>query len=376
MDISIDRQELLAPVALDADAGGGLADPEVAARYVGLTLDASPGPGGQVPKAGSQPATARSAMLDGGQALALQDGKAVGIPDEPIVVGLPAQTQPGQPVGLSLGDKGPQPQGIPPTPPNSAVGVSPVTNLEDRGFNNAGAGQGPGEAGGRSIGLPLVGASGDQVGRSPAMIGWRPNDGGSGLEFSLTPQPGQALVNGFREVVTGSVEFPALAPGPSAFADPRARLDLKIPPGDPGGSKPHEVRLVGRAESVAIGGRQSIASDDKATPDAVLIPLAGALPTRHEQELVAIRSLEGQMVAEMLILVRLRRRPYRDLLLDGDYDLAGTAQTAQISLRNLYPSWDYPIEFNMRVARYIKSRRRDKRRAKKDEQDERQDQQP
>jgi hypothetical protein len=82
------------------------------------------------------------------------------------------------------------------------------------------------------------------------------------------------------------------------------------------------------------------------------------------------------MVAEMLILARLRRRPARDPLFDGDDDLTGTAQAAQISLRNLYPFWSYPIEFDMRVARYIKSRRRDKRRAKKDEQDERQDQQP
>lgn len=385
MEIYSDRQQQLAPAEPDAKVSSGVGpeDPQVATRYVGLTLEKLIPSPNQLPKAAAEQVITRLATPEGGQPPVLQDGKTVGTPEGPSVVGRPPQTQPGQPsqpLDRSLGDKAPQPQGIS-TPPNSAFGVPSAPNLEEKGFNNPGAGKrsgeaGSGEAAGRPIGLPLVGAGGDQVGRSPAMIGWRRNGGGRGLEFSLAPQPGQTVGNGLREVATGSVEFPSLALGPSALVDPKVRWDLKTPTGDPGGAKPHEVRLVGKAESVAIGGRQSIASDDKVTPDAVLIPLAGAPPTRHEQELAASRSLAGQMVAEMLILARLRRRPARDPLFDGDDDLTGTAQAAQISLRNLYPFWSYPIEFDMRVARYIKSRRRDKRRAKKDDQDERQDQQP
>lgn len=391
MEIYSDRQQQLAPAEPDAkvNSGVGQVDPQVATRYVGLTLEKLIPSPDQLPKAAAEQVITRLATLEGGQPPVLQDGKTVGAREGPSVAGLPTQTQPGQPsqpsqpsqpLDRSLGDKAPQPQGIS-TPPNSAFGVPSAPNLEEKGFNNAGAGKrsgeaGSGEAAGRPIGLPLVGAGGDQVERSPAVIRWRPNGGGRSLELSLVPQPGQTVGNVLREVAAGSVEFPSLALGPRALVDPKVRLDLKTPTGDPGGAKPHEVRLVGRAESVAIGGRQSIASDDKVTPDAVLTPLAGAPPTRHEQELAASRSLAGQMVAEMLILARLRRRPARDPLFDGDDDLTGTAQAAQISLRNLYPFWSYPIEFDMRVARYIKSRRRDKRRAKKDDQDERQDQQP
>lgn len=330
MEIYSDRQQQLAPAEPDAKVSSGVGpeDPQVATRYVGLTLEKLIPSPDQLPKAAAEQVITRLATLEGGQPPVLQDGKTVGTPEGPSVAGLPTQTQPSQPsqpsqpLDRSLGDKAPQPQGIS-TPPNSAFGVPSAPNLEEKGFNNAGAGKGSGEAGsgeaaGRSIGLPLVGPGGDQLGRSPAPIGWRPNDGGRSLELSLAPQPGQTVGNGLREVATGSVEFPSLALGPSALVDPKVRLDVKTPPGDPGGAKPHEVRLVGKAESVAIGGRQSIASDDKVTPDAVLIPLAGAPPTRHEQELVATRSLEGQMVAEMLILARLRRRPARDPPFDGE----------------------------------------------------------
>jgi hypothetical protein len=173
-----------------------------------------------------------------------------------------------------------------------------------------------------------------------------------------------------------SLLYSSPSPGSSAsaFGDPSGRLDILRPAGDPGVKTNPEGLFSVSAKSGVIGAREGVVSDDKMTPGALLFPGVHALAESDERELAALRALESQWIAEMLILARLRRRSVRDPLLDANADVSETAKTAQASLKNLFPAWYYPIEFNMRVARYIKARRRDKRRAKKDDQDERQDQ--
>ena len=364
MEIGIDRQEPPAPVTSESDAGAGLADPEVAARYVGMTLDASFAPGDQASKAGSGPANGRATP---GGAFGLPEGKTVGIPEGPSLTGAPLQTQPAPPGGRDLGDTAVHGQ---PAPPKPVAGASPSPYLADRDFGNPKVAQGSGEFVGRSATVPALGPGGEQVDPSQVQVEGRPT---RGIGFPFPDQPEQSFANGFGDVIVRAVGLSLLYSIPRVFGETGTRVDTLRPAGDPDEKSNPEGLFSVKSGLRAIGAREGAASDDKVTPDVVLFHGAKALPTRYEQELAATRSLESQWVAEMLILARLRRRHLRDPV-DAEFDVVETAKTAPISLRNPYPSWNYPIEFDMRVARYIKSRRRDKRRAKKDDQDERQDQ--